>query len=1108
MPRKQSVAGALASIGRAAKQNLTPKTKGRKDGGRARRRRRSRDDSLSSSASSDESWSYSDISESDFSSAYSEEESKRDRHSRGGRGGRVSRRRRSRDRSRDHSRDGRRSYNERDRRRGGRRRDRRSPDSYGEFTPQRHLKNPNAVDDDASQMVDLLMRILPFYGKGDANSDAVVIDTVHRLPPHALEMQDVDGNSLLMVACQTGAFSVVPLLLSKGSDVNTKNRVGASCLHFACFADTFNPDTALTLIRHGAVAEVVEHEFGCTPLHWAAFSGHIELCSTLCRAGGNPSTKDKNGCDPIHYSKQNGHTACAQLLESFLANKVGTASSASVMTSPGASSEKTKWVRCLDGSTGSSFYHNKDTGESLWGEEFRKVDQAGVTSNSGIQPPDKAVSKQEEAVQPPPKSGNVSVTGEGNSLTEKASTEQGTPDDIDLDTCQHIPNHVVSEVLPDEPDEATNMTENRTKLTSIEEVLHETSSSENMKSKPDDVSDALPPIKESQQLADIAPDIVETSSIEDTEPTQIEPEPEHPSKADSKEDCSKTITVESNKKATLSRLNSWDADFYDGEGENKDSLPPQNDSISAETSDGNKAEDGTAASNADAEGHEASDDLISNRARNQSFEQRMSSLQQKMESQLMHRLQHLEGKIAQQSIETSLKVEDDSSKLKENAAEMAATILELRTESGTKDLEILSLKQQIVKLETEKISEMKHSINFGVGNGDVHDNSLQVENEELIAAKAQQEQELAGARSEIAQLKEQVEETTKSLNDANRRHLEGADQLSQCSPKDEKADIDDATGDGCREETVTQLKERIRAIEQGHHEKLDRLNNELSADRARISQLQSKLENAETTHKSSLSDSNDRHKDALEQVNEELNAVNSELGSCQEQLKEAKMARMEMMVAKDEAIENAENALNKCRQAETKLREMTDLVKQTEDLKKSNEQLHLSLQDETEKRKVLHNALEDLKGRIRVYVRVRPLSKSEMNANYVNVLTKEDERTCVMAADAPTGSDVRDWEFDKIFYGNDANGNTQENVFKDTSLLLTSAIDGFNVCIFAYGQTGSGKTYTMLGSVDGENQSQQGLAPRVAHELFRKLAERESSYHVEVTASMLELYTG
>jgi kinesin family protein C2/C3 len=93
-------------------------------------------------------------------------------------------------------------------------------------------------------------------------------------------------------------------------------------------------------------------------------------------------------------------------------------------------------------------------------------------------------------------------------------------------------------------------------------------------------------------------------------------------------------------------------------------------------------------------------------------------------------------------------------------------------------------------------------------------------------------------------------------------------------------------------------------------------------------------------------------------------------------------------------------------------------------------------------------------GRIRVYVRVRPLSDKETKAGYVNVLTKEDERTVVMAADNVTSSEVKDWEFDKIFSGTSSDGNTQEAVFNDTSLLITSAIDGFNVCIFAFGQTG------------------------------------------------------
>ncbi|CAE1302445.1 KIFC2_3 [Acanthosepion pharaonis] len=38
---------------------------------------------------------------------------------------------------------------------------------------------------------------------------------------------------------------------------------------------------------------------------------------------------------------------------------------------------------------------------------------------------------------------------------------------------------------------------------------------------------------------------------------------------------------------------------------------------------------------------------------------------------------------------------------------------------------------------------------------------------------------------------------------------------------------------------------------------------------------------------------------------------------------------------------------------------------------------------------------------------------------------------------------------------------SQSEVFDEIRSLVTSCIDGFNVCILAYGQTGSGKTYTM-----------------------------------------------
>ena len=42
---------------------------------------------------------------------------------------------------------------------------------------------------------------------------------------------------------------------------------------------------------------------------------------------------------------------------------------------------------------------------------------------------------------------------------------------------------------------------------------------------------------------------------------------------------------------------------------------------------------------------------------------------------------------------------------------------------------------------------------------------------------------------------------------------------------------------------------------------------------------------------------------------------------------------------------------------------------------------------------------------------------------------------------------------------------TQEKLFEDIEPLITSFIDGTDVCVFAYGQTGAGKTHTLQGKV-------------------------------------------
>ena len=121
-----------------------------------------------------------------------------------------------------------------------------------------------------------------------------------------------------------------------------------------------------------------------------------------------------------------------------------------------------------------------------------------------------------------------------------------------------------------------------------------------------------------------------------------------------------------------------------------------------------------------------------------------------------------------------------------------------------------------------------------------------------------------------------------------------------------------------------------------------------------------------------------------------------------------------------------------------------------------NAQLDRDLVREVKRRKDLHNALEDLKGRIRVYLRVRPMNDKEKTAHEVCCERSGQTGVVVKRPDRKPPQDRQHFEFDlRVFAGEAA----QDAVFADVKALVLSCVDGFNVCIFAYGQSGSGKTY-------------------------------------------------
>jgi len=145
-------------------------------------------------------------------------------------------------------------------------------------------------------------------------------------------------------------------------------------------------------------------------------------------------------------------------------------------------------------------------------------------------------------------------------------------------------------------------------------------------------------------------------------------------------------------------------------------------------------------------------------------------------------------------------------------------------------------------------------------------------------------------------------------------------------------------------------------------------------------------------------------------------------------------------------------------------------------------------------RRRAHNMVEDRKGAIRVFCRVRPISGKEKAQEESNVVDSLDGSTVSV--------DGRPFSMDAVFLPTALGGsNTQDEVFDDCKDLIQSAMDGCNVTLFAYGQTGAGKTYTTYGTPDAP-----GLAPRMVEDIFR-IADRDRS-HMEFTVhgSMMELY--
>lgn len=482
---------------------------------------------------------------------------------------------------------------------------------------------------------------------------------------------------------------------------------------------------------------------------------------------------------------------------------------------------------------------------------------------------------------------------------------------------------------------------------------------------------------------------------------------------------------------------------------------------------------------------------------------------EELKAQLASTKEMFEAEIKQKEealAEAKARIEELEKKLLENvpidtAKEIGAyqekmAALEKDKEKATK--ESVQLKASVTTL-TAKVETLNKNIELQKQT----EIELQETNKKM---RAERVKELKNAKEQgDTKSKKQIEELNKKIQALQKRIKEL--EAAAVKPQDSKIDTGLSGGSKRRDSKAAANSEKLNKEKEKLQAQVEALKKAAHEDHSRIKQLEKDLKEAQTKSKPAGPSAEDRAaakkaekqlKDLqknLETEKKKFEKVKETLTKTEEEFKVLKKEHDALLAdsKKDkDTLSQLEAAAQEGLAAQEKVDELTKEVKE---LREENKALSDNYNSERILRKKYYNMVEDMKGKIRVYCRARPLSRSELERGNHSVIKSPDEYSLVVE----TSRGPKDFQYDAVFTPDHG----QDKVFEDTNNLIQSAVDGYNVCIFAYGQTGSGKTYTMIG--DKELKS-PGIAPRAMDAIFKLMEEQKSKFSFKVTCYMMELY--
>ena len=359
--------------------------------------------------------------------------------------------------------------------------------------------------------------------------------------------------------------------------------------------------------------------------------------------------------------------------------------------------------------------------------------------------------------------------------------------------------------------------------------------------------------------------------------------------------------------------------------------------------------------------------------------------------------------------------------------------------------------------------------------------------------------DLCTSKAELTSCRSELTAASHALEDLKRSHKFQGDDLQRQHQRE-------------LEESRRQAQEEIYQSERKHtteREDLKRqLERALEEERTHHRQELQTVTSVKAKSQEQLEAESERQRKQQESLEEEVRKSRTDL-ACERDLNSDLRTKVSQSASSAISLESSIRSLRahvEFLESDNKSQSnaFSDLDNRLQNAIKAAEEAKEKLRTEETLRRKLHNQVQELKGNIRVFCRVRPSLKSDPNdaiarINYpdsasdskeVEVCGPEEKNSL-----GKTSTKTNAFSFDRVF----APGSVNAEVFGEISQLVQSALDGYNVCIFCYGQTGSGKTFTM--------SAQDGMIPRAVNQIYdtaKSLEEKGWEYTME--GSFIEVY--